>query len=389
MENILPTNVEQTPTKLVVESKNHSSKMYVTDFPSLPAKKEVRTRSSSVSSQFSSISEDSVGMVTHSPQIVQGVVERGLARNEKIRLTIAYDCIAFHYLDARDNNIETPMRKGWRCTIDDIEYFEGGEAWLHVRSVDAWVTCEAFSLPHCVPLYRETESAKPVSRVVPKVQEVVKCPFSYGETVDCFVNKMWMTGTVLGTNGAITVKIGEETLALHADQIRKTRTRTFTLLIDSCVRQKPVAAGFACASLKKGTEIEVVNVVGQYARINAPTVGWLRCRTDQEVLMLETDYLANPKPANPTLKIFGAENATQQEILECLSGRFAPEMRGAKVIELVNRNEKRFVVSFNKRWEAATVLRKAKSGEYKLRGQVLTMEWALPYLRHYSFSRRC
>lgn len=400
METVLPKNVEQTPTLGVVESKDHLQKTYSVDFPMLPERKVCLARSTSVSSLVSSVSEDSIGSGYKLRDVLRVQIESRLSDRNKVKLNIAYDAVAYHYLDARPNNIEWDIPKGRRCTVDGVEKFEKeGETWYHVcYPVDGWVISEAFEVrAPSIPV--STVIPKPVARPVVRElsqerHEVIQEPqYAYGETVDCFVQKKWVRGTVLGTKNVITVRIGERTVELDHNQVQKTKTMSFTLLVTSDVRPTSDAVGFVCARLQKGTQVEVANVVGQYAQINAPAVGWFRCRTETEVFMVESNYV-KPEEVRPTLKIFGPEAATQQEIVNCLSGGFTPEMRNAKVMAVVHQNQKKFVISFNKRWEAATVLRRAKSGEYKVRGQTLKMEWSLPYLKCYSFTkatkcRRC
>lgn len=332
----------------------------VMHFPPLPISKR---EASPAPSYVSSNSEESVCSVK--PVKPMMTLNDALQNPDfRIRLTLSKDTTCFRYCDNRLNNKETYLSAGTQVLVKDVREYSETDDWYHiVRPAFGWIAGDALRKKRKV--VQNQRKPKAVAKVV---AEAEKFPFVFGETVKCFVNDAWRIGTIQTTSLPVKVMLKGETKPIVVDMsnISQIQCRQkFTVVVQKlAVRAKPNAKSFASTFLKKGTEIQVVEFSGQFAKLNNP-IGWVRCRNDFQLSIVESNY--TQENVLPTLRIRDlAATFHTKVVVQCLKSQFSEEVypfffAGVSVnfTEIKKNGKKDALVAFADRWKPELILKQS------------------------------
>lgn len=361
----------------------------VMHFPPLPISKR---EASPAPSYVSSNSEESVCSVK--PVKPMMTLNDALHNPDfQISLTLSKDTTCFRYCDDRLGNQETHLSAGTQVLVKDVREFpEVGENWYHVvRPAFGWIDGEALRKKRKV-VQKQRKRKAAAKRVV---AEAEKFPFVFGESVKCFVNDAWRIGTIQTTCLPVKVLFKGETKPTVVDisNICQIQCRQkFTVVVEKLtVRAKPNAKSFATTFLKKGTEIQVVEFSGQFAKLNNP-VGWVRCRNDFQLSIVESNY--RQENLLPTLRIRDlAANFHSKAVVQCLKSQFNEEVypfffAGVSVnfTETKTDGKKDALVAFPERWKSELILKHSLATGFTNAAQKLDICFDFAYLRSASVS---
>jgi len=363
----------------------------VMHFPPLPiAKPMVNRDASPAPSYVSSNSEESV-CSTKPGRILTLNEALRFNKDFEITLTLQKDTTCFMFCDARTNNVETELYAGMEVVVKDVlEFPDLGQNWYNiVRPFFGWVDGEALKKTRNV-VQKPKRKVKSVAQRV--VAEAEKFPFAFGESVRCLVNGAWKIGTIRTTARPVKVQFNGEssTTIVDISDIKKIENKqTFTVIVkDLPVRTQPNVRSFASAHLKEGTKIQVVEFRGQFAKLNNP-VGWVRCRNDSRLSILESNYV--PENVLPTLRITNLpEDVHGNSVCECLETQLGEKalpfhFAGVRINFTAPRNgKKQAELVFAQRYEAAAIVEHAAQHGFTLGGERLNVAFSFPYLRKYS-----
>lgn len=355
-------------------------------FPPLPPK--VTRESSPAPSSVSSNSEESICSVRPGhPMTLKQCLQN--LKDFQIKMTLSRDTICFRWCDDREYNKETILFEGMDVVVKDVrEFSEEGEEWYHiVRPAFGWINGA-----DCVRKTTVQKRRKMKAVAQPVVAEAEKFPFLFGETVKCLDNGVWRVGTIQSTSLPVKVRFNGEKNATSVDisNISKvTATRSFIVVVENLpVRSQPNLKSFVSTRLCEGTKIEVVEFRGQYAKLNNP-IGWIRCRTEFQLSILEPTY--QPEIVLPTLTIKNlAEDVHAKSVVKCLETQLRENVNafrfaGVRVNFTESKNgRKNCSLVFAQRLDSKIVLQYSLTEGFIFADERLDIAYDFAYMRKFS-----
>lgn len=196
--------------------------------------------------------------------------------------TTVQEVLCCRYLDDRLSNEQRSIRKDTRVEVNGFEEFSNGEVWFRMEKPlkGWWIPREAFQVRRVCRIMHAAQPQTPV-QVVTSTSTSTKAvsEFSFGETVECFFNDAWRRGDVVSRQ-PLRVSVDGRTYRGQELAIRKIMGKSFLCTTSIPVHSMKETKRGVTKKLDVDTEIEVVALEGDWAKIHTPCVGWIQWRTN-------------------------------------------------------------------------------------------------------------
>jgi len=343
------------------------------DFPSLPKRKTAVSPIEEETDSFEDGSSECCASIAAPMMSFHDLIRASAyasddkARKFRPKRLVAQDCTAFKFCDDRPNNKQSLLFKGDEVVILNVREFPGENWYLVLRKtvynkryemlVDiqgarGWV--HADNLESVL----SKKSNKRVARVTPVVQAPVetepKTGFVFQQVVMCCVDSVWKKATVVSTKPLRVQVLGEgDVFVVEPHNVKECETTSMVTIATVPVRPQDNLKSFVQSHLPKSTVVEVAAFNGDWAKINAPVVGWVQFRNDTDIFMLEPSYQKPRQTVRPTLILTNLPaEATWEDVHNCLSSsesgnRLPHDLHNVQIMVKNTAGGRKAKVSFN------------------------------------------